>query len=120
MTNNKVTDLNYLRDISTGDDQMVIEMVEVFLNSYKEALSEMQELNDNQDLEELRARAHKFKPNLAYMGIAKGTEKIQELEEQAKNKISGPEINNTLTELNNICEDASVELKQELDNLNVT
>lgn len=120
MTNNKVTDLNYLRDISTGDNQMVIEMVEVFLESYEEALSEMQELNDKQNLEELRARAHKFKPNLAYMGISKGTEKIQKLEEQAKNNTSGTEINSTLTDLNHICEEASVELRQELENINLT
>ncbi|MGK7391136.1 MAG: Hpt domain-containing protein [Candidatus Cyclobacteriaceae bacterium M2_1C_046] len=120
MTNKKVTDLNYLRDISTGDDQMVIEMIEVFLESYREALSEMRELNDSESLEELRARAHKFKPNLAYMGISKGTEKIQKLEEQAKNNTSTPEIRSTLTELDNICEEASVELKQELNNLNIT
>lgn len=120
MTDNKVTDLDYLRDISTGDDQMIIEMIEVFLEGYREALSEMRELNENENWEELRARAHKFKPNLAYMGISKGTEKILKLEEQAKNNDSSIDISSTLTDLSNICEEASNELQGELQRLNVT
>ena len=120
MTDNKITDLDYLRDISTGDDQMVIEMIEVFLEGYSEALSEMHELNENENWEELRARAHKFKPNLAYMGISKGTEKILELEEQAKNNDPSINISTTLTELSSICEEASNELQLELQKLNVT
>lgn len=119
MTDKKVTDLNYLRDISTGDDQMIIEMIEVFLEGYREALSEMRELNENENWEELRARAHKFKPNLAYMGISKGTEQILKLEEQAKNNDPNINIGTTLTELSNICEEASSELQLELQKLNV-
>lgn len=120
MTNNKITDLDYLRDISTGDNQMVIEMIEVFLEGYKEALSDMHELNREENWEELRARAHKFKPNLAYMGISKGTEKILKLEEQAKNNEPSVDIGSTISELSSICEKASGELQQELKNLNVT
>lgn len=114
MTNKKVTDLSYLRDISTGDEQMVSEMIEVFLEGYRDALSEMRELNESQDWEELRAKAHKFKPNLAYMGIASGTEKILELEEHAKNNNPDLKINTKLTELSDICEQASEELREEL------
>ncbi|NGP75483.1 Hpt domain-containing protein [Balneolaceae bacterium YR4-1] len=120
MTNNKITDLDYLRDISTGDNQMVIEMIEVFLEGYREALSDMRELNQEGNWEELRARAHKFKPNLAYMGISKGTEKILQLEEQAKNNEPPVDIGSTISELSSICEEASGELQQELKNLNVT
>lgn len=115
MTDKKVTDLSYLRDISTGDDQMVMEMVEVFLEGYREALSEMRELNENENWEALRARAHKFKPNLAYMGISDGTEMIRELEEHAKNNNANLEIASKLTELNAICEQASEELRRELN-----
>lgn len=98
---------------------MVIEMIEVFLDGYGEALQEMRELNNKENWEELRARAHKFKPNLAYMGISQGTEKIQELEKHAKNNNANLEIGSTLSELDNICEKASEELRQELKNMNL-
>ena len=120
MTNKKVTDLDYLRDISTGDDQMVIEMIEVFLEGYREALNDMRELNEEENWEELRARAHKFKPNLAYMGISKGTEKILKLEELAKSNDSSPDIDSTIADLSSICEEASNELHQELQKMNIT
>ena len=99
---------------------MVIEMIEVFLEGYREALTDMRELNEEENWEELRARAHKFKPNLAYMGISKGTEKILKLEEQAKNGDPAMDIRATLSDLTAICEEASGELQQELQKLNVT
>lgn len=120
MTNEKVTDLTYLKDISMGDENMVMEMIEVFLEGYDEALTEMHQLYDGESWEALRARAHKFKPNLAYMGIEMGMEKIQQLEDDAKNENPDDAIQNRISNLRSICEQASQELQQELQKMNAS
>ena len=118
LTNDKVTDLTYLKEISMGDQGMIVEMIEVFLEEYDEALGEMNRLHDGEKWEELRAKAHKFKPNLAYMGIDSGMEKIQELEEHAKNNNPEMAIDSKLTALQTICSQASDELRSELKKMN--
>lgn len=119
MIDKKVTDLTYLKGISLEDDNMVIEMIEVFLGEYRDALSEMHGLHERGEWGELRASAHKFKPNLAYMGIALGMETIEEVEEHAKNNNAGLKIDSKLNKLQNICEQASKELRQEIENMNI-
>lgn len=120
MNDEKVIDLSYLRDISMGDNEMIMEMIDVFLEGYDDAISEMRAHYVNEQWDELRAKAHKFKPNLAYMGIARGTEKIEELEMQAKEHNSAQSIDSELNELESICEQASSELRQELNDMNVS
>jgi len=118
LTDKKVIDLTYLKEISMGDQEMIIEMIEVFLEEYDDALNEMNRLHNGEKWEELRAKAHKFKPNLAYMGIDLGMEKIQELEEHAKNNNPDLAINSKLSSLQTICTQASDELRQELKKMN--
>lgn len=120
LTNEKVIDLTYLKEISMDDEGMIVEMIEVFLEQYREALEEMNRLHDGENWAELRARAHKFKPNLAYMGIDSGMEKIQELEDHAGNNNPQFAIQAKLSSLQSICEQASEELKQELEKLNAS
>jgi HPt (histidine-containing phosphotransfer) domain-containing protein len=93
-------------------------MIQVFLEEYSDALDEMHELHNGESWEKLRARAHKFKPNLAYMGIDVGMERIQELEEHAKNNNPEFAIQSKLSSLQSICEKASKELRQELQDMN--
>lgn len=117
LTNDRVIDLTYLKEISMGDQGMIVEMIQVFLEEYPDALDEMHQLHNGESWEKLRARAHKFKPNLAYMGIDTGMEEIQELEDHAKNNNPDLAIQSKLTSLKSICEQASKELRQELQKM---
>lgn len=119
MSENKVIDLTYLRDISMQDEEMVMEMIKVFLDGYEEALSEMRDLFESKDWVQLRARAHKFKPNLSYMGITSGIAVIEELENQAKNNNVDLNIDPALTKLKHTCDQASKELRNELEKMNI-
>jgi HPt (histidine-containing phosphotransfer) domain-containing protein len=118
LADDRVIDLTYLKEISMGDKDMIVEMINVFLEEYDDALDDMDQLHDRENWEKLRARAHKFKPNLAYMGISVGTKRIEELEQHAKKNNAELAIESKLTALKSICDRASQELRQELQNMN--
>lgn len=110
MGDQNLVNLAYLEDISKGDDALIIEMIEMYLDIVPESLSNMKNLYEQEDWEKLRAQAHKLKPNMAYMGIESGRELLQEIERHAENG-EASEIAQKLERLNQICEKASGRLR---------
>lgn len=64
----------------------VKDMVEIFLNSTTETLSQMSDAFDNHDFEKVYKTAHSLKPSLHIFGIDDMYKPIREIELLAKNK----------------------------------
>lgn len=117
MAQEDITDLSTLREMSMGDDSIIIETVEAFLEDVPNALDQIQELAGNQDYEDLADLAHKIKPNIGYMGMTDGKELIIEIEEAAENKDSEGILDGKVTAFVKICNQAFDELAQKVEEL---
>ncbi|MFN6945207.1 MAG: response regulator, partial [Cytophagaceae bacterium] len=114
----KVTDLNYLKDASGGNNKFIREMVEVFLKQTPDALESAKKHLDDNQWDPFRKAVHKTKPTIAMMGIYSLTEDIRTIEAMAKKEDDKPKIEELLLKVKKTCESAYVELKKELKDLN--
>lgn len=115
MNNNPVTDLSYLREIAMGDEVIVIEAAETFLNDAPKALQDIQEYYQNKNWSALAKEAHKIKPNFSYMGMERARELIADIEKQAKSQKLSDDLDQKIQELHTLCSRAFDELNEKVD-----
>ena len=75
-----ITDLNYLKTMSGGDDNFIQEMIELFREQIEEYKQFMPELLRNKDYDGLSKMAHKAKSSVAVMGMNQVADQLKELE----------------------------------------
>lgn len=117
MSDQQITDLSYLENMGMGDNTLIIEMIELFLQNTPEALRAMKDYEVNGDWEKLGEEAHKLKPNLSYMGLEGAKDIIIEIEDQVKKKSGHSEISDKISEIEAICKQAYTELTEKRDEL---
>lgn len=117
MSDKKITDLSYLENMGMGDDSLIIEMIELFLNNTPETLRSMKRHEANGNWEKLSAEAHKLKPNLSYMGLEGAKEIILEIEDTIKTNSDLGSVSGMIIEVEAICNQAYTELSARLDSL---
>lgn len=61
--------LDYLNELTGGDDEIMGEMMNLFSENTPDVLARLRSLYNSKDWEEIKKVAHKFKPTLSYMGI---------------------------------------------------
>ncbi len=72
--------LYYLKEIAEGNDEFIIEMIEMFLEKTPEALERMNECTKKQNWEEVKLIAHRIKPSFVYMGLSDTQKLLAEIE----------------------------------------
>lgn len=117
VSDQQVTDLSYLREVAMGDEDIVIETTQTFLENAPEALDQIQEAYSNQELQTLYKQAHKIKPNLQYMGMEQARELILEIEEQAKSENISDDLGDKVNEFISICSRGLEELSEKIRKL---
>jgi HPt (histidine-containing phosphotransfer) domain-containing protein len=80
-TNNKHIDLDYLRQISNGSNEFVLQMIAVFTEEIPGEIENLEKHLANQDWKSLRATAHKMKPSYSFMGVKELEELVHSVEE---------------------------------------
>ena len=75
-----ISDLNYLRTMSGGDDKFIQEMIELFREQIEEYKQDMPALLRNKDYDSLSKMAHKAKSSVAVMGMSQVADLLKELE----------------------------------------
>ena len=75
-----ITDLNYLKTMSGGDDQFIEEMIGLFREQIEEYKIQMPELLRNRQYNNLSKLAHKAKSSVAVMGMNDMADLLKELE----------------------------------------
>ena len=82
-----LTDLEYLRTMSGGDEKFIKEMIEIFKDQILEYAEEMPKLLKNADYENLSKLAHKAKSSVAVMGMTVEADSLKDLEILARDGI---------------------------------
>ena len=76
--------LGYLESMSMGSDEMVNEMIQIFLDQIPEFTEGLADLLNQKDFIALGALAHKAKSSVAVMGMDDLASKLKDLELKAK------------------------------------
>ena len=106
----KLTDLTYLKSVSDGDDQFVIDMVRSFIEKTPALLDELDKAAEGEDWTQVGALAHKLKPNLAFMGIESLKHLVLDIELSGKDLQHLEILSSKVKTLNSRCHEAILEL----------
>lgn len=82
-----ITDLSYLKSLSSDDNKFIREMAEIFREQIAEYEEEMPELLAKMDFQALSKVAHKAKSSVAIMGMTKEADLLKTLEINAKEEV---------------------------------
>ncbi len=111
------TDLNYLKEITGGEPEIVKEMIEMFIEQVAEFKVNMDNYLANKQYIELGKEAHKAKSSVLIVGmedLGKNLKKLQLLTEANKEVETYPDY---VKMFNEQCDAALIELQAELNSL---
>jgi HPt (histidine-containing phosphotransfer) domain-containing protein len=78
------TDLSYLRDMSGGNTELVLEMINIFKDQVVEFGREMDQHLEKKEYELLGKLAHKAKSSVSIMGLQDLAKELKNLENMAR------------------------------------
>jgi HPt (histidine-containing phosphotransfer) domain-containing protein len=76
--------LTYLRNMSAGNKELMLEMISIFKKQVSEFVKEMDLLYTNNEFENLGKLAHKAKSSISIMGMADLAKDLKTFENMAK------------------------------------
>lgn len=79
-------DLSYLREITGGENEIMAEMVDLFLTESPVHLEQMKTELQQEKWLTFAAETHKLKPTLLYVGLQDIYDRVQKLESDARKK----------------------------------
>ena len=116
MQTTNYTNLDFLREISDGNDIFYKEFISLFLTSAPKAISEMEKSYVAKDWESLRQLSHKIKPSFNYVGLKELNHCAAKIEDIATRKNDTAEIQMLLDNIKSVCAVAFKELEEEVKN----
>ena len=78
-------DLSYLRDVSSGSNEFMVEMIELFLEQTPVYFEQLDQFIKDGNWPKVADIAHKIKPTLAFMGVDSAKVSMAEIELKARN-----------------------------------
>lgn len=79
-------DLSYLRDVASGSNEFMVEMIELFLDQTPGYFEQLQQLIIEKNWAKVADIAHKIKPTLSFMGVDSAGLNMAEIEQNARNE----------------------------------
>ena len=76
----EIVDLTYIREMSGDSQDIIKEMIQIFLEQVPEFLEEMNSCHSREDWHNLGMIAHKAKSSVAIMGMTKESDDLRTLE----------------------------------------
>jgi HPt (histidine-containing phosphotransfer) domain-containing protein len=113
----RITDLSYLASLCDDDREFKKEMIETFLKNTPPLIEEMKDLLKISEWKKIGDIAHKIKPSITFMGIHSAKDLILDLERNGRQQEGTTEIPSMVTQLEDICSKAFVELNAEMRDL---
>ncbi len=117
MKKTKITNLEYLREITGEEPSIMKEMIELFITQMPEFLDNMKKQLAEKNYVDLGREAHKAKSSVLIVGMeeaGKALKNLQMLTETGKDVEQYPSYVKVFSE---VCDAAVEELKEELKNL---
>ncbi len=106
--------LEYLEQLSEGDQEFTTSMIQYFIDNAPAVLDSMKESYEQKDWVALRNVAHKFKPQLNFMGINSVLEEVESIEQDAFKQQNLERLPSLIQKTDRICREAIEQLKQKL------
>ena len=78
-------DLSYLKDVASGSDEFMIDMIDLFLDQTPNYFEQMEQHIQEGNWSKVADIAHKIKPTFAFMGVDSAKESMAEIEQNARN-----------------------------------
>ena len=94
-----------IRDFVGQDNETIVEMVEIFLQTVPESLQFLNESFQNKDYRKLSYHAHKLKSSIDLLNIQELTGEIREIENDANKLENIEQIPEKVNHLNNVLSD---------------
>lgn len=92
-------DLSYLEEITGGDNEMMLEMLDLFISDIPTHVQNIRTYASNGELVQMGKEAHKVKPTMQYIGLGDMLELVKTLEVYGKNEESDKDIDGLITQL---------------------
>jgi len=103
-------DLSYLKDVASGSDEFMIDMIDLFLDQTPAYFDQLEQFISEENWSKVADIAHKIKPTLAFMGVDSARESMAEIEQNARNLINLE----TISPVFQILKEMSVQLYKQL------
>lgn len=110
---NQLVNLAYLIESSLNDEEYIRMMIEMYIKNTPVYLENFHTLALDNNFDDLKKTAHKFKASVAIMGIEKAKNLIQELENFAGN--NQEQTLELIQQIENHCNESITYLKAKLD-----
>lgn len=78
-------DLSYLKDVASGSDEFMIDMIDLFLDQTPGYFEQLEQFITDKNWSKVADIAHKIKPTLAFMGVDSARESMAKIEQNARN-----------------------------------
>ena len=114
----KCIDLNYLTHRTKSDPALMMEMISLYLDQTPPLVSSMKQSLKDKNWNLLYSAVHKMIPSFAIMGINTEYENIaKKIKEYAGTQLQTESIHELVLQLEHICEQACIELKEEFNEI---
>ena len=113
------TDLTYLRNMSAGNKELVLEMIGIFKQQVEEFVDEMNQLNENKEYEALGKLAHKAKSSISIMGLNDLAVELKAFENMAKAGLQPEKYPAFIAKFRDETNEAVVELEEVSSNIDI-
>lgn len=105
-------DLSYLKDVASGSNEFMIEMIEIFLAQTPSYFEQLQQHILDENWSGTADIAHKIKPTLAFMGVESARVSMAEIEQNARNLVNLESIPEAFNLLNDLSKELFVKLEE--------
>lgn len=113
------TDLTYLKNMSAGNKELVIEMIQIFKSQVLEFVNDMNRLLDAKEYENLGRLAHKAKSSISIMGLNELALELKAFELKAKAGIDTDGYPQFIARFTSETSEAITELEDVAENIDI-
>ena len=105
-------DLSYLRDVSSGSNEFMIEMIDLFLDQTPGYFDNLDQFINEENWAKVAEIAHKIKPTLAFMGADAAKDSMANIETSARNLTDLETVSPAFSVLKGFSKDLFIKLKE--------
>lgn len=113
----KITDLQYLQELSEGNKAFITEMLQMFIDTIPNSVVELHQALNGKDWKTLYMVAHKIKPSFGFVGLKSCEQLLQRIEKNASDMPDPVLLSELLNQVSSLTERCIIELKAELSAL---
>jgi PAS domain S-box-containing protein len=114
----KCINMDYLKQLTKSNPKLMMQMISLYLEQTPVLIRNMKESSDTKDWNLLQAAAHKLIPSFSIVGMHSDFEIMaKKVQEYAGTQQTTDKISDLVMQLENVCNQACVELKEEFNRI---